>query len=140
MKPTICRVVQYRSRTGKYTVPAIITATVDTLNPDGVQAWHDSNEQRQALIQEERESGVPEQDIERLPLKGVPPLSSPNHVHLTVLTPGLPGQRTDAQDFLVRGVQVSENQGGTYQEWDIPMDTLDTGEQSPGTWAWPPRT
>ena len=36
MTPTIGRIVHYRSRTGNYTVPAIITATKETLYRPGV--------------------------------------------------------------------------------------------------------
>jgi hypothetical protein len=130
MKPSICRLVLYRSRTGKYTVPAIITATVDTLNPEGVEAG------------------------------GVPPLSSPNHVHLTVLTPGMFCPNGSAA-FAAGddGRPVSEAAGGSYQEWDVPAavlvgDDQEPGElrasidgdhpsdvcaHAPGTWAWPAR-
>jgi len=124
MKPTIGRIVIYRSRTGAYSVPAVITATVDTLAPAGVAAGN------------------------------VPDLTSENHVHLTVLTPGAPGLRGRAEDFIARpDATISENQGGTYQEWDVPpagprggmpLDTSpgqDRGDghitQPAGTWAWP---
>lgn len=63
MKPTIGRIVVYRSRTGGYDVPAIITATRDTLNRKVVQAGY------------------------------VPDLTDDEHVHLTVFTPGMPGLR-----------------------------------------------
>ena len=36
MKPTIGRIVHYRSKTGNYTMPAIIIATKDTLWQEGV--------------------------------------------------------------------------------------------------------
>jgi hypothetical protein len=116
--------VAYRSRTGKYTVPAVITATQDSLDPGGVQAYIDSG-------------GV----------RGVPPLTGPDHVHLTVFTPGLPGQRAKASDFKGERADapISENNGGSYQEWDVPLDGSEghpvskVGEQSPGTWAWPER-
>ena len=126
MKPTICRMVMFRSRTGKYTVPAVITATVETLNPEGVALW-------------ERTEGQ----------AGVPPLSSEEHVHLTVFTPGKPGMRADAEDFLVESEHGrGENVGGTYQEWDVPLDPdvedaiADGSEnpQLPGSWAWPVRS
>lgn len=97
---TIGRVVIYRSRTGDYEVPAIVTATVDTLNPKGVEAWRASE-------------GA----------KGVPPLSGDTYVHLTALTPGIPGQRGIADDFkVVSEHPVSENVAGCYQEWDIPVN------------------
>lgn len=123
MTPTIGRIVIYRSRTGVYSVPAIITATVDTLYQPNVEA---------GLI-----AG----------------LTDENHVHLTVFTPGQPGKRTAAAsmadgDFKVLPKPehgVSENTGGLYQEWDIPFDagSMDTDftydMQAPATWAWPPR-
>lgn len=115
---TISRAVWYRSRTGNYTVPAIVTATVDTLYQPGVDAGF------------------------------VPPLSSETHVHLAVFTPGIPGKRKDADDFLVESPHGrSENVAGTYQEFDVPFWEADgpyTAEQlldvqPPGTWIWPPR-
>lgn len=123
MKPTIGRVVIYRSRTGVYSVPAIITATTDTLYQPNVDA------------------GL---------MDG---LTDDNHVHLTVLTPGRPGRRTAAAaiadgDFKVMPKEqhgISENTGGLYQEWDIPFDPtcldvdFDLEDQAPATWAWPPR-
>lgn len=60
-KPTICRMVVYRSRTGRYSVPAVINCTVDSIDPEGVRLGH------------------------------VPPLSLDTNVHLTVFTPGKPG-------------------------------------------------
>lgn len=108
MRITIGRVVIYRSRTGDYDVPAIVSATTDTLNPKGVELGH------------------------------VPALSTPNHVHLTVLTPGKPGKRRDADDFLVESPHGrGENVAGTYQEWDIGPAEGD--EPAPGTWRWPER-
>lgn len=113
MKPTIGRIVIYRSRTGNYDVPAIITATQDTLNPQGVAA------------------GM------------VPPLESENHVHLTVFTPGMPGHRKDADDFLVEPeFGRSENLSGCYQEWNIPFYEVagdSDAPAEPGTWRWPER-
>lgn len=104
MRPTIGRVVIYRSRTGNYSVPAIITATQDTLYRPGVDGGY------------------------------VPDLSSEEHVHLHVLTPGVPGKRTDADDFLVESPHGrQENVGGAYQEHDVPLDP----DGGPGTWSWP---
>lgn len=141
MKPTIGRIVIYRSRTGNYSVPAIVTATVDTLAPEGVKRYE--------------ETGGHE---------GVPPLSSETHVHLTVLTPGKPGLRVNAQDFEVESPHGrAENVGGVYQEWDVPLDAApEFGEEDeapsdaeyerrakaygkwaespePGSWRWPER-
>jgi hypothetical protein len=116
MKPTIGRIVIYRSRTGDYDVPAIVTATTETLNPKGVELGH------------------------------VPDLSSEEHVHLTVLTPGRPGLRRDAEDFKVESEHGrSENVAGCYQEWDIPQqvdvppEAIAVLEPAPGTWRWPER-
>lgn len=115
MTPTIGRIVIYRSRTGDYDVPAIVTATTDTLNPKGVELGH------------------------------VPPLSGPDHVHLTCFTAGTPGMRRGAQDFLVESAHPrSENVAGCYQEWNIPpVDLPPLGEvppePGPGTWRWPER-
>jgi hypothetical protein len=111
-QPTIGRVVIYRSRTGDYDVPAIVTATVETLNQKGVELGH------------------------------VPPLSGPDHVHLTCLTPGKPGLRRGAEDFKTHSEHgVSENVAGTYQEWDIGPTPREQGEvrsePAPGTWRWP---
>ncbi len=122
MKPTIGRIVIYRSRTGDYDVPAIVNCTVDTLAPKGVEAYEATDGER-----------------------GVPPLSGDEHVHLTVLTPGMPGQRAEAEDFKVAGVAVSENVAGCYQEWDVPLTDPHRINRSggldplPGTWRWPER-
>lgn len=92
-QPTIGRIVIYRSRTGRYDVPAIVTAVESTLNPEGVAAGH------------------------------VPALTSPTHVHLTVFTPGRPGMRGEATDFESESAHGrSENVAGCYQEWDIAFD------------------
>lgn len=117
---TIGRMLVYRSRTGNYSVPAIVTATVDSLAEVGVRMFEDSGGER-----------------------GVPSLSSPSHVHLAVLTPGLPGLRVEAQDFKVESPHGrSENVAGAYQEWDVPFHGGAVGPdeydgQAPGTWCWP---
>jgi hypothetical protein len=107
--PSICRMVIYRSRTGDYDVPAVITATVETLNPKGVELGH------------------------------VPALTDESHVHLTVFTPGKPGKRRGAEDFLVESEHGrGENVSGCYQEWDIPrFDGAADEEPAPGSWRWP---
>lgn len=116
-RPTIRRIVEYRSRTGAYTCPAIITATTDSLNPLGVKLYLESG-------------GT----------KGVPPLESRYHVHLTVFTPGLPGMRATADDFVGERADapISENVAGCYQEWDVPYGPVqqDSGDHAPGTWNW----
>lgn len=126
--PSIGRIVVFRSRTGKYDVPAIITATTATLNPEGVAAYLRS----QDLL----EAG----DDAYTGRKGVPPLSSDDCVHLTVFTPGIPGQRGSADDFLAApstGI-IGENVAGCYQEFDVPAST-GLGDPAPGTWRWPMR-
>ena len=104
MRPTIGRIVRYRSRTGNYSIPAIITATQDTLYGPGVEGGF------------------------------VPDLDSEDHVHLTVFTPGKPGKRGDADDFVAESTEpISENVAGCYQEWNIPYSPL----LEPVTWMWP---
>jgi hypothetical protein len=62
MKPTLGRIVHYRGKQGVLAMrAAIVTATVDTLDPGNVEAGH------------------------------VPGLDSPEHVHLHVFTPGPSG-------------------------------------------------
>lgn len=115
MQPSIGRVVVYRSRTGNYSIPALINATTETLFRPNVEAGY------------------------------LDDLSSDTHVHLTCLTPGRPNARKDAPDFVVRPeVPAAPNVGGLYQEWDIPQweapgDSWAYDEQPAGTWAWPPR-
>lgn len=120
-KPSIGRIVIYRSRTGNYDVPAIVTATVATLAEVGVKMWHETDGKQ-----------------------GVPPLSSDLHVHLNVQTPGIPGLRAAAQDFEVESPHGrSENVNGVYQEWDIPFFDAEAADSSipptPGSWRWPER-
>ena len=57
-RPTIGRIVHYRSQTGDYTLPATITATIDSLEPAG---------------------------LKRMPELA---LSGPWHVHLIAFSPG----------------------------------------------------
>jgi hypothetical protein len=110
MKPSLGRIVIYRSRTGSYDCAAIIAATYDSLNIDNVEkGW-------------------------------IPNLSGEAHVHLVVFSAGKPQDGRTAQEaeaeFLVSSPHgVSINSGGTYQEWDIPYDL----EGGPGTWRWPTR-
>jgi hypothetical protein len=109
VRPTIGRIVTYRSRTGNYDVPAIVCATSDTLHRPGVEAGY------------------------------VPDLTSDDHIHLVVFTPGIPGAGKSAEEaeFLVRSANpVMPSSGGTYQEWDIPQAAH---EITPGTWRWPER-
>lgn len=107
MNPSIGRIVHYVSRTGNYEVPAIVNCTRDSLYQPGVDAGF------------------------------VPGLSGVDHVHLTVLTPGKPGKRANADDFVNPSpFPISENVAGCYQEWDIPFSE----SPSAGTWHWPERT
>lgn len=118
-RPSIGRVVIYRSRTGTYSMPALISATVDTLHRPNVDAGH------------------------------VPDLTSGRHVHLTVFTPGILGQRSASTDPELG--KANPPAGGSLQEWDIAEweprldqagDAFAAGDytaQPPGTWAWPPR-
>lgn len=68
MKPTIGRIVTYRSKTGAYDLPAIITATEKTLDPEGVRLGH------------------------------VPNLTRYNAVHLTVFTCGKQGTAREGNE------------------------------------------
>lgn len=105
--PTPGRIVSYRSRTGMYSVPAIVTASIDTLWRPGVEAGN------------------------------VPDLDSEMHVHLTVFTPGKPGMRGNADDFVARKDDpISENIAGCYQEWNVPWSADATAA---GCWTWPRR-
>jgi hypothetical protein len=113
-QPTIGRIVIYRSRTGTYDLPAIITSTVETLFMENV------------------EKGM------------IPGLSSPDHVHLTVFSPGPYGPGKKASDAEFKSTSPhgrNENQGGSYTEWDIEHAEVEAGvEPRPGTWRWPTLT
>lgn len=108
--PSLGRIVIYRSRTGAYECPAIITATRDSLVIENVEkGW-------------------------------IPPLSNEMNIHLTVFSAGNPNRGRTVEeaekDFLVKSEHGhSANMGGTYQEWDIPYDPAG----GPGTWRWPER-
>lgn len=114
MTPQLGTIVIYRSRTGDYDVPAIVTANTESLDAKGVEAGH------------------------------IPALSSYDRVHLTVFTAGKPGLRSGATDFKVESEHPrSENVAGCYQEWDIPRHDVGnwspaTGvpgaDPAPGTW------
>lgn len=93
--PTLGRIVHYRGRLG-HQAPraAIVTATQDSLDPRGVASGD------------------------------VPALTSPEHVHLWVFTPG--------------------DRGG-FPEFNVPrgpaadVQPTTAGTIPPGTWCWPPR-
>ena len=163
MLPTVGRMVLYRSRTGAYVVPAFVTATTTTLNPAGVEAygsWCVERDEYEAMDGAQRLA----HGFAPAP-RGVPGLTSDLHVHLHVLTPGLPGQRAAATDFVDGSDRpVGENIGGAYQEWDVPPAAViesdldpepfvpslhatidghhpdDPCAHPPGTWAWPARS
>lgn len=128
-KPSLGRIVHYRSRTGDYTLAAIVAATQADLYRPNVEAGF------------------------------IPDLDSDMHVHLVCFTPGLPGagqdpskafaapfQETDEE--LIRRIKQAEEAGteaplpislpasGTLQEWNIPY----ANPPEPGTWRWPPRS
>lgn len=116
MRPglAICRDVVYRSKTGTWSVPAKIVATIDTLYKPNVEAGH------------------------------VPPLSSDDHVHLVCFTPGLPGHVSDETKREHPELTVQVHAPGIFQEHDVPFwqpqsDAYAYDEQPPGTWTWPAR-
>ena len=138
--------VVYRSRTGDYSLTGIVTATVDTINPIGVERGQ------------------------------VPPLTANDRVHLAIFTPGLPPvdmppvTRTIVDPTKPLGSRVRpftydpgipeltpdefiaiQALGGTYQEFDVPtwrdprmalgnqvvfgFDGFEYEQQTPGTWT-----
>lgn len=124
MDPSIGRIVVYRSRGPVgFIAPAIIAVTVETLAEAGLARY--------------RQTGG---------RVGVPPLSSPDHVHLIVFTAGVSDEPPPDTDFDVP-------MGGTWREHDVPfferpsanvgggtalMPAAST-EQPPRTWTWPER-
>jgi hypothetical protein len=93
VKPTLGRIVIYRSRTGNYDVPAIVAATRESLYVQNVEAGY------------------------------IPPIADEMNVHLIVFSAGLPGNRVTSTDFQVESPYGrAENVGGTYQEFDISFD------------------
>lgn len=97
MKPTVGRIVIYRSRTGNYDVPAIINATAATLDPKGVELGH------------------------------VPALSGDEHVHLTVFTPGKPGTAREGSEVRSENVAGCYQEWNIPQddlEDDSPADSV----------------
>ena len=92
--PTVGRIVVYRSKTGKYSIPAIISATVDTLYRLAVDEGHVSD------------------------------LTDESHVHLTAFTPGFSGHRnsTTSVEQAAALTARSTPAGGSYQEFDVPYD------------------
>lgn len=111
-RPTVGRIVLYRAKTG-WLAPAVIAATQDTLDPDGVQRWRDSG----------GEVGKPG-------WQGIPELSSPEHLHLIVFSAGRQGNEP------MPVVGLDSNMGGTFREWDVPLDPKG-GNPEKGHWTWP---
>lgn len=139
MKPSLCRMVIYRSRTGDYSLAAIVSAVRASLNRAGVDAGT------------------------------LPDLPDDDHVHLVVFTPGLPltstpphtagivdpslpfGKRYLAAEPGTLPPEVEPPAfvammpfGGTYQEfavpfWPAPEEPWELADQPAGTWTWPPR-
>lgn len=122
MRAIISDAVWYRSKTGRYTLPADVIVTVDTIFQPAVKAGF------------------------------MPPLDDDQHVHLLVKTAGIPGSRLPDTDPSI----VSQNQGGTYVEhnipfWDPAVDEWRNSyagarpsnwadhDQPEGTWTWPRR-
>lgn len=117
-RPSMGRIVWYRSRTGDYACAALITATKD--------------------------GPVCQRNIDEGYMVG---FTSATHVHLDVRSPGIPGkQRTS--DFTEgfkdqTGIKMPASSGG-YAEFDVPFwhpgkDKWEFDEQPPRTWTWPPR-
>lgn len=111
--PEVGQVVLYRSRTGRYTLPAIVTATASSIDHVGVA------------------------------MGNVPPLTGRWHVHLQVFTPGPSGGYQEhnvppcavlSSDLLPDGeavVALHDRQDGD--------DPAAVSGFTPGTWARPAR-
>lgn len=109
---TIGRMVTYRSKTGRYSLPAVVALTQDTLYEPGVQAGF------------------------------VPPLSGPDNVHLVVFTSGFAGNRLPGTDPAIQADAAGGTyQEHDIPRWaDAPASGFfPYDDQPPGTWAWPPR-
>lgn len=104
------QVVHYVSKTGEYECAAVVTATKDSLFQPNVDAGH------------------------------LPMLSSEDHVHLTVLTPGKPGHVSaatrESMPSLADPDRPNKPMGSTYAEWNIPYEDPMHMEAA-GTWHWP---
>ena len=103
------RMVHYRSRSGSYSMPAVIAATRSDLNRDNVEAGY------------------------------IPDIDDDESVHLVVFTAGTPGQRNPATDAeigkgAVAGSGTLQEWNVPYWAEEFPGQ-----EQPAGTWTWPPR-
>lgn len=107
----IGRAVTYRSRTGSYDVPAVINATIDTLNPAGVESGN------------------------------VPAISEPGNVHLTVFTPGKEDTGTDDPAIRTSENRGGSYQEWDIPHYEAPEGGAEDApaEPTPGTWRWPER-
>lgn len=100
--------VSYRSRTGRYTLPAVINTTVDTIYPPSVEAGN------------------------------IPPLTHPKRVHLTVFTGGTVGTRLpDTDPAIPQAPPGGTYQEHDIPFWQAPQDDeWVNDDQPPGTWTW----
>lgn len=120
-KPSLGRIVLFRSKTGRWTAPAIVTAVTESLFQPNVDAGH------------------------------LHPLSSDTHVHLTVFTPGIQGHVSEetAREHpeLADPNRPNLPAGGSFQEFDVGQwsrldddrEPFEHEHQPAGTWMWPPR-
>lgn len=111
LRPTIGRIVIYRSRTG-YTCPAIITATRETLIHANVVKGYISD---------------------------LSEASNVHLTVFTPGKPGSGPRKYGWWWRRRQGAQ--RNTSGLYQEWDVPKSKRlnGSGEQEPRTWKWPDR-
>lgn len=106
----IARAVIYRSKTGSYDLPAVVTATVNTLDPQGVSLGH------------------------------VPELTAANRVHLTVFTCGKAGTSRDGNPVNNEAAGGSYQEFNIPQFVVPELGAEDEAvEIVAGTWRWPER-
>lgn len=107
---TIGRMVTYRSKTGRYSLPAVVAATPKTLFEPAVAAGF------------------------------VPELTAADHVHLVVFTAGLAGNRLPDTDPAIKAEAFGGTyQEHDIPFWGSPTDSWDQELQPAGTWTWPSR-
>jgi hypothetical protein len=105
----IGRVVIYRSKTGKYDLPAIVNCTTATLDPEGVKLGH------------------------------VPELSTPDAVHLTVFTCGKEGTSREGNVVNNEAAGGSYQEFNIPMSGFSPATATEGDEPQPGTWRFPER-
>lgn len=106
----IGRAVTYRSKTGSYDLPAVVTATIATLDPTGVELGH------------------------------VPPLTAADHVHLTVFTCGKQGTSREGNPVNNEAAGGSYQEFDIPQFVVPELGAEDAAVEIPaGTWRWPER-